>query len=257
MRAFLESFFHNICQFPDTSVQELDKDLYLCTSKELVKYSHQAQFLEQVLMGYGLNNVLTMRANSKGEAEVIIDFGAKHHEKLQESSQKFLKEVKNYWWETHLDAYASLVHRQGKFTTHDKFAGMLLLGMNYNRAKRSFTCLAEITPTDNFILTFKDVKQPTVLYGHCQNPGIKIKLNSTHSNFYYKLAKPIMSAFYNSCETSWNIGVDLDQGLLLTDQGEFTLSDLTPQTSRIVTSSTRQLTTKARLKDILVQALKD
>ena len=32
MKAFLESFFKNIVQFEDTTVRELDKNLYACTS---------------------------------------------------------------------------------------------------------------------------------------------------------------------------------------------------------------------------------
>lgn len=257
MKAFLESFFKNIVQFEDTTVRELDKNLYACTSKSLADYQHQAKYLESLLMSYGLNNVLKFEIHN-GEAELTIDFGSRHHEKIKENSRKFLTDVRNYWWDSKLDAYASLVSDYGAWSQHSKFAGQFLLGMNFSQEpKRLFCANIQATPNGHIVFTFDEPKNPTVLYA--TEDDLRIASNGKHSNYFYRLTRrALVSAFLSQRDPSWEIEVNANLGFIQAGDLSYTLDDLTRilEPNRVVALASNKRAQLTQIRQILVEAIK-
>jgi hypothetical protein len=257
MKSFLESFFKNIVQFEDTTVQELDKNLYRCTSKSLADYQHQAKYLESLLMGYGLNNVLKFEVHN-GEAELTIDFGSRHHEKIQENSQKFLTDVRTYWWDSKLDAYASLVDDHGAWTNHAKFAGQFLLGFNFSQEPKRFFCATvEATPNGRIVFTFDEPNSPTVLYA--TEDDLRIASNGKNSNYFYRLTrKALLAAFLGQRDPRWELEVNAEVGAISAGDFHYTLDDLTRilEPNRVVALASNKRAQLIQIKQILVEAIK-
>jgi hypothetical protein len=206
MKALLESFFQKIAQFDDTQVIELEKGLYACLHEDFKDYAYQADFIRDVLLGYGLPSVVEF-SNYQDTPAIFVDFNAKWEENLERSSQIFLKNVPYVWERARLDQYAASVEELGLEERFSKLATNALLLLNLSRdMPNSFHCKAELTPSQDIILTFGEPKQATVFY--VNDEEVRTIQLGRYASAFYQLIPHLINVFVAQKEAKLDIEVD-------------------------------------------------
>lgn len=223
MKKLLDSFFRNILSI-DVSIAQLSPTLYACIGEELDQYSYQASFLQMLLLNYGLSNVVKFDKLNDATA-VIIDFDAKWEDDIERSSKIFLPQAPLLWDQHRLDYYAASIDEAGLWNKRTRLASNLLLLLNFRtEVPKAWTCVAELTPRQDLLLTFND-PQATTLYIESTATQAEVVSNGTYAKAFHTLAKPIVRAFLAQAQPK--VEIQFNATLQSVAMGELSLTSPT------------------------------
>ena len=256
MKKLLEHFFIKIADVPDVSVEEIDKNMYVCYSKNLEGYGNQMRALKTILSSYSLNNLVRYDTYNDIPA-IYIDFGTNLHEKIQEHSRKFLVNKQDIWKERRLDEYSNYLYQAGLWDKRHKLASNFLLGVSFDKAIPSkYSVIAEATPGEDLILTFNDEKTPTVIY--VAKNDFRIVRNSMHTYGFEKVAKALIPVFTTQRDNSVIFSVNAESTSISVNDIEYTLDQINQilKPSKVVVATARKAHYEA-LREVLSLSIKD